>query len=163
MKKTLIAAGVAGLAIASAAVLAGTLKNDDATGERIDAWSVKNLEKFGTSLAGTRESTIAAYTAGGQPEQQQLATRAFENIERLGASLEEMRSALSPAAADLASAIVERYREAQVQLMAFAMNRQNHEPSDELAQLESDGRREFEHETADFGEQLRVAIKKRRA
>ena len=129
---------------------------------RIDPATVKNLKRFGETVERCRESATAAFSANDGAEHETLDEKAIAEIKQIGELFTEIRGELPDVALNLAREIVERYENAQVQLMAFAINRKNRETDGGPTDLELADRAAFARDSANLSDRLSEAISSRR-
>ncbi len=105
-------------------------------------------------------STVAAFaTSGENADYEARDARAEQDAERLQQTFSAVRSDLAPELASACEAMVERVASAQLQLMAFAINRKHRGlPDGAQAEAEIDDRKAFTREIEPLYERLKASL-----
>lgn len=115
--------------------------------------------EFRAAIEAAYASTLAAFGANGDSDPAALEERAKADAQALESAFEAVRPALSERLAPAVASFVESITAAQVQLMAFAINRKNRDPNDPAqAELERDDRTAFKRITEPLLAQLVSAL-----
>jgi len=120
----------------------------------------ETLRRLREALDLSYRSTIAAFaTQADEAEYEATDAQAQRDADCLQEVFTEAQSDLGAEFVDEYRAIVERITSAQLQLMAFAINRKNRGlPDSAQAEAEATDRRVFETDTAPFYARLRAAL-----
>jgi hypothetical protein len=118
------------------------------------------LRPISDAIETSYGSTIAAFALHGEEADYEAHdARAQQDAERLQQLFLSMRSDLSPELASSCEAVIDRIAAAQLQLMAFAINRKNRGlPDSAQAKAEIADREAFQDDVAPLFERVRAAL-----
>ena len=118
------------------------------------------LRPIAEAIETSYASTIAAFALHGEEADYETHdAQAQRDADRLQQVFSSMHADLSPELASSCEAVIDRIAAAQLQLMAFAINRKNRGlPDSAQAEAELADRRAFEDDTAPLFERVKAAL-----